>query len=106
MLGISAEAAKDWQRKAEAEFALWADRKENCDATGMNNLYGLEQLALISWLQSGDVFPVFKRYKATPLNPYSLRIHLVEADRVRKMCIRDRHIAGQRFLLACKMSLL
>lgn len=83
VLGISAEAAKDWQRKAEVEFALWADRKENCDATGMNNLYGLEQLALISWLQSGDVFPVFKRYKPTPLNPYSLRIHLVEADRVR-----------------------
>ena len=49
----------------------------------MNNFYGMQQLALVAWLQSGDVFPVFKRRNPTPVNPYSLRIHLVEADRVR-----------------------
>ena len=48
----------------------------------MNNFDELQQLALVSWLMSGDVFPVFKRYPATPINPYSLRIHLVEADRI------------------------
>ena len=83
VLGISPEAAKEWQRRTEAEFSLWARNKANCDATGMNNFYGMLQLALVAWLQSGDVFPVFKRRNPTPVNPYSLRIHLVEADRVR-----------------------
>lgn len=94
LLGLDPEAAKAWRRHTEAEFALWADRKAHCDATGMNNFYGMQQLALISWLQSGDVFPLFKRYKPTPTNPYSLRIHLVEADRVRTPADRGGGIFG------------
>lgn len=82
VLGLSPEAAKAWQKKTEAEFRLWAGKKQNCDAIDMNNFASLQQLALTSWLMSGDVFPVFKRYGPTPTNPYSLRIHLVEADRV------------------------
>lgn len=82
-LGMSAEAAKKWQKRTEAEFELWADRKDACDAIGMNNFNGLQQLALVSWLMSGDVFPLLKRRKPDPIRPYSLRIHLVEADRVR-----------------------
>lgn len=83
ILGLSPDAAKAWQRHTEAEWRLWSERKANCDATGMNNFAGLQQLALISWLQSGDVFPLFQRAKETPINPYSLRVHLIEADRVR-----------------------
>ena len=82
VLGLSPEAAKEWQKRTEAEFRLWADRKQNCDAIGINNFDALQQLALVSWLMSGDVFAVFKRYPSTPVRPYSLRIHLVEADRV------------------------
>lgn len=82
LLGMSSEEAKTWQRKTEAEFRLWAEKKENCDATGINNFYGLQQLAVVSWLSSGDVFSLFKRYTPTKLNPYSLRIHLIEADRI------------------------
>lgn len=82
VLGLSPEAAKVWQRQTEAEFALWAEKKDNCDATGVNNFDGLQQLALKSWLMSGDVLSLFKRYDTTQLNPYSLRIHLIEADRV------------------------
>lgn len=82
VLGMSPEAAKEWQRKTESEWRLWAGKRQNCDALRMNNFEGLQQLALKSWLMSGDVFPVLKRYKPTPLNPYSLRIHLVEADRI------------------------
>ncbi|WP_353848042.1 phage portal protein [Oscillibacter sp.] len=81
-LGVSQEAADAWQAKAEREFALWADRKAACDATGINNFNAMQQLALASWLVSGDVFAVIKQYEPTPLMPYSLRIHLVEADRV------------------------
>lgn len=81
VLGISPEAAKKWQHAAEMEFRLWAGKKQNCDALGLNNFESLQQLALKSWLLSGDVFAVVKRYPTTPLNPYSLRLHLVEADR-------------------------
>ena len=42
----------------------------------------MQQLALSSWLVSGDVFAVVKQYEPTLLTPYSLRLHLIEADRV------------------------
>ena len=80
VLGISPEAAKKWQHTAEMEFRLWAGKKQNCDALGLNNFESLQQLALKSWLLSGDVFALVKRYPATPLNPYTLRLHIVEVD--------------------------
>lgn len=76
------EAAKKWQRDTEHEFDLWASKKQNCDAIGMNDFYGLQQLAVMSWLVNGDVFALIQRYDPTPLNPYSLRLHMVEADRI------------------------
>lgn len=83
VLGMTKEQAEEWQKKTEAEFELWASKKNACDATGMNDFYGIQQLALMSWLMSGDTFAVIKRYDRTPLHPYGLRIHLIEADRVR-----------------------
>ena len=82
VLGLTPEAAKEWQRRTEAEFRLWANKRENCDALGLNNFMAIQQLALKSWLVSGDVFVLLKRVEATPLNPYTLRLHVVEADRV------------------------
>lgn len=82
VLGITSEQAKEWQRATEAEFTMWANKKQNCDALGLNNFSALQQLALKSWLMSGDVFAVLKHVAPTPHNPYTLRIQLVEADRV------------------------
>ena len=82
-LGLSAQQAKAWQKHTEREFALWANDKAACDAIGMNDFTSLQQLALISWLMSGDVFALFQRREGNWLRPYSLRIHLIEADRVR-----------------------
>lgn len=82
VLGLSPEAAKEWQRKTEAEFKMWASKKQNCDALAMNNFDALQQIALTSWLMSGDVFAVLPREDPTLWNPYGLRIQLVEADRV------------------------
>ncbi len=93
-LGLTPEAAKQWQRKTEKEFRLWADRKANCDAIGMNNFASMQQLALVQWLMSGDVFAVFQRAEPTLTNPYSLRVHLVEADRVRTPTEYGGTIAG------------
>lgn len=82
VLGMDEAAAETWQKRTEAEFALWATQKRACDATGVNDFYAMQQLALTSWLTSGDVFAVFKRYDPTALMPYSLRVHIIEADRV------------------------
>lgn len=83
ILGLTQEQAEEWQRKTEAEFSLWANRKNACDATGVNDFYGMQQLCMLSWPMSGDCFALVKRYATTPLLPYSLRLHIVEADRVR-----------------------
>jgi lambda family phage portal protein len=82
LLGMSQIAAEKWQRRTEDEFALWAEKKRACDATGINDFYSMQQLALVSWLVSGDVFVLLKRYSPTRLMPYSLRLHLIEADRI------------------------
>lgn len=90
-LGLSPDEARDWQKKTELEFRLWAARKQNCDALGLNNFYGLQQLAMKSWLMNGDAFALLKRAAPTASNPYSLRIHLIEADRV---CTPDMYNRG------------
>ena len=82
LLGMNPDKALDWKKRTESEFALWAEKKQNCDALGMNNFAALQQLALKSWLLSGDVFALVKRADPTPANPYTLRLHLIEADRV------------------------
>lgn len=82
VLGLTPEQAEEWQRHVQREFALWADDKRNCDATGVNNFYSMQQLVALSWPMSGDVFALIKRGRRSRLCPYSLRLHLIEADRV------------------------
>ena len=82
VLGLSAEQAKAWQRRTEAEWRLWAERPRNCDAIGLSSFAELQQLALKSWLMSGDCFALIKYADPTPMNPYGMRLHLIEADRV------------------------
>ena len=82
VLGLSAEQAGEWQKNVEREFRLWASSKNACDATGMNDFNEMQQLALTSWLMSGDVFALVKRAAPTPISPYTLRLHIMEADLV------------------------
>jgi len=82
LLHLTPEAAKKWQRNTEREWALWASKKENCDAIGMNNFAGMQQLVTTSYLVNGDLIGLRQMRDPTPLNPYSLRVQLVEADRV------------------------
>ena len=82
LLGMSEKTAQEWCEKTEAEFRLWSENRHSCDMLGENNFFEIQQLAVKSWLMSGDVFVLIKRDKPTPLNPYSLRLQLVEADRV------------------------
>lgn len=80
ILGLTAEQAEAWEKKTKAEFALWANKKRNCDATGINNFYEMQQLCFVSWLTSGDVF-ILKKDKEVKNCPYSLKLMVVEADR-------------------------
>ena len=82
-LGMTQEQAEAWQRKTLSEWNLWANDKQACDATGVNNFYGMQQLVALAWPMSGDVFALIDREAKTPERPYTLRLHLIEADRVR-----------------------
>lgn len=82
VLGLSLDQAEAWEKATEREFGLWAENKRACDATGLNDFYGLQQLALTTWLLSGDCIGVMKQYKTSRLQPYALRVHLIEADRI------------------------
>ena len=82
VLGMTSEEATAWQRRAEKEFALWAENRMACDALGLNDFYELQQVAFQAWLLSGDVFCLFKNGRPTPSNPYTMRIQLIEADRI------------------------
>lgn len=85
ILGLTSEQVKQWENQVKAEFALWAETKRSCDITGKNDLYGLQQLCFYSWLASGDVFVLIKR-KEIPNNPYTLKLHVIEADRCSTPC--------------------
>lgn len=80
-LGITQEQAQEWEIQTEKEFALWAESKW-CDSQRLNDFYELQQIALMSWLLNGDCFGIVKQEDVTRWMPYSLRIHLIEADRV------------------------
>ena len=81
VLGITAEQAKEWTRKVQAEFEAWADSK-GCDMYRRNNFYDLQHIAYLSYLTDGDAFALFRRKAPNKMNPYSLRIQLLEANRI------------------------
>ena len=82
ILGMSEQQAAAWQLNTEKEFALWAENRQACDALGLNDFYELQQIALMAWLLSGDVFCLIKGGAKNPLNPYDMCLHLIEADRI------------------------
>ncbi len=80
ILGLTSGQAKEWERGVKAEFKMWAEHKQRCDITGINDFYMMQQLCFYSWLASGDVFVVRKEGE-TPNCPYTLKLHVIEADR-------------------------
>lgn len=81
-LKMDDEKAAEWVKTVKREFSLWASKKEGCDATGINSFYEMQQMLMMSWLQSGDVFVLFQTKEPTPRLPYALRLRAIEADRV------------------------
>lgn len=80
-LGLTPEEARAWSRKTMQEFDLWADSKD-CDLTRRNNFYDMQDIAYTAYLTDGDSFALFKRRMPTPQMPYSLRLQILEGNRV------------------------
>ena len=80
LLNLSDDQRDEWERKTLREFQLWAD-SVMCDAERQQTFYGLQQLAFLSMLVSGDCFCVFGT-KANKQNPYETVLRLLEADRI------------------------
>ena len=79
-LGMSDDAREETERTILREFRLWAENTM-CDAERQQNFYGLQSLAFLSMLMSGDVFALFGM-KENKRTPYQTTIRLLEADRI------------------------
>ena len=91
-LGMSSGQVEELQAHILREFSLWADSTA-CDADRVDDFYGLQQLAFLSFLMNGDAF-VTLTLKPRPGQPYDLRVRLIEADRVCSPNYRDRMTPG------------
>lgn len=80
VLGISDDQADEYERIYKAEFDLWAGTTA-CDIQRELNFYELQSLIFRSVLDSGDTF-ILTPSTERPETPYSLRLQLIEADRV------------------------
>ena len=81
LLGISADEAREWTRRVEQEFDLWAQSKY-CDLYRRNNFYDIQSIVYTGYLTDGDIFSVFRRKSPTTLLPYSLRLQVIEGNRI------------------------
>lgn len=61
---------------------LWNDFVSDADADNVLDLYGLQTLAVRSWLESGEVFIRRRRRFVDSVHPVPLQIQLLEADMV------------------------
>lgn len=80
-LGLSHEEARTWQKKTRREFDLWASSKHS-DLYRRNNFYDLQDMAYIAYLVDGDAFALFRRKPPTHYMPYSLRLQILEGNRI------------------------
>jgi lambda family phage portal protein len=80
-LGLTGEEARTWERNTVREFQLWAGSTE-CDLRRRNNFYDLQNIAYATYLTDGDSFALFRRKSPTYNFPYTLRIQLLESNRI------------------------
>ena len=81
LLGMTPEQSREWSKKTACEFNLWANTPD-CDFYRRNSFGDLQYIAYYTYLTQGDSFCVFRRKPSTPRNPYTLRLQLLEANRV------------------------
>ena len=84
ILNISEEKADAWERMTEAEWRLFSESKD-CDIERQSNFREMQGLSVFSTLEKGDCFVLTPSKKRKNV-PYSLKLQLVEADRI---CNKD-----------------
>lgn len=80
-LGISAEDAQAYNLQLRQAFERWADDPAECDLETTLDFYGLQGLALLAAMSSGDVFALTPGELRTG-GVNELKLQLIEADRV------------------------
>lgn len=80
VLGLSDQAAEDWQDATKLRWSMWAERTW-CDATRRLDFYSLQRLAVRSAFERGDAFALLPLLEI-PGSPSPLAVMLVEADRI------------------------
>lgn len=80
MLDMEPDEAEEWNKKASAEFDLWASSKL-CDIRKRNNFYDLQEILYKAYMTDGDSFALFRRGYNENM-PYTLRIQAIEGNRV------------------------
>lgn len=78
LLGLDETEAKEWQRQAEREFALWSTMADFTAAQPFPEMQGLIFRAV---LESGDVL-VVRRWRQDPGEAFGTKLQVVEADRI------------------------
>lgn len=80
-LGISEDEAQRLNDIIDSEWRAYWENPLECDIEATLDGYGLQSLALMSAMLSGDCFALTP-YKEIPGCQYGLKVQLVEADRV------------------------
>ncbi len=79
-LGMTEDEADDWENHALREFNLWAETAD-CDIERNQNFYWKQGLILRQVFENGDVVVLTPRVLRAG-NPYSLKLQVIEADRL------------------------
>lgn len=79
IVNLSEDEIETLETKIEKEFNLWSNSK--IDQTGLLNFYEIQDLVFLTTLLNGECF-VHLNYFETQENPYSLKLSIIEPDRV------------------------
>lgn len=79
-LNITSKQASELNAQIKRYWKIFSAQKE-CDATGLNNFYEIEELIFSSGKQSGDCFVLLK-WNQRPFCHFGLKLHVLEADRI------------------------
>ena len=80
-LGISADEAEALNARIRSSYERWAEDPIECDIEATSDIYGLQALALLSAMSSGDVFVVTPQVRRNG-GVSELKLQLLEADRI------------------------
>ncbi|HEY4534268.1 MAG TPA: phage portal protein [Fusobacterium sp.] len=79
VLGISEDEAERMETLIEKEFNLWA--KDKIEQQGLLDFFQVQDLVFLTLLLNGEAF-VKLNYFETIKNPYSLKLQIIEPDRI------------------------